>query len=396
VKTTLRPTACDCRDAIPLSINKYYHYGPAEAPRSYGKVQEITTTDKNSELSFAEEHNSAWYLLTMKLDGSLKFDIVPTDTSNDYDFLLYPYRDSSFCEKLLNRKIIPVRGNISNNAYHKNSGYTGLAVNAGQAFHQQGLGSPFSMPIEVKKGDQYMLVLDNVTPKGQGHHIYFNYFKRVEIRGVVVNEDNEPVVADVKLSDQAGRMVQQTTTDTMGIYEIKTGMVEDVNYSLTFSNDNSFIGTRLINTATLKESNSFPSIKTMLPRLKKGAKYPLGNINFHGNSPVMLSTAHPSVDALYQLMKKNKRMVIQIEGHVNAPYHGTYRNKESFPGQWQDLSDDRATSLRDSMLVRGIEIKRIQTIGLAATQMLYPYAKDEAEQSANRRVEIKVVSLRGE
>src|SRR5688500_9108494 len=75
-------TACDCKEAIPLTIAKSTHYGPTEAPRSFGKVQEISTTDKDSELSFQEEHNSAWYLLSMKMDGSLAFTIVPTDTTN--------------------------------------------------------------------------------------------------------------------------------------------------------------------------------------------------------------------------------------------------------------------------------------------------------------------------
>src|SRR5690606_7413921 len=111
----------------------------------------------------------AWYLLKIRQEGELRFEIVPTDTTNDYDFLIYPYRDTGFCQKLLERKLIPVRSNISNTLMNRGNGTTGLSPNATQSFHGQGEGHSFSAPLQVKNGDRYMLVLDNVTPQGNGH-----------------------------------------------------------------------------------------------------------------------------------------------------------------------------------------------------------------------------------
>lgn len=159
----LSKTAGDCKDAIPIKIESYTQYGPTQLPQSFGEIQEFNA-DKNSEASFCKEHNSAWYLLTVDFDGEFTFEIIATDSSNDYDFLLYRYTDTFFCNSLLNKTITPIRGNLSNNKWPGSKGVTGLSSNETQLFHKQGLGNPFSKSITVKKGEKYMLVLDNFTP----------------------------------------------------------------------------------------------------------------------------------------------------------------------------------------------------------------------------------------
>ncbi len=143
-------TASDCRKAVPLTIAKTTKYGPNEASEGYGELQEITTKDKGSKTSFAQEHNSAWYLLTAKLDGQLEFEVAPTDTTNDYDFLLYMYSDTGFCTNLLQQKIKPIRGNLSNNNLGKKNGRTGLSLDAIQQYHAEGPGDAFSAALLVR------------------------------------------------------------------------------------------------------------------------------------------------------------------------------------------------------------------------------------------------------
>lgn len=389
-------TSCDCKTAVPLTIAKGSKYGPTQAPQSYGQLQEITTRDKNSEIAFEQEHNSAWYLLNIQVDGQLTFDIVPTDSSDDYDFLLYPYNDTGFCNKVTQQKVIPVRGNISNNTSYSRAGKTGLATDALKAFYPQGPGKQFSLPLQVKKGEKYMLVLDNVTPHGSGHALFFYNLQPVELSGQVVNEDSLPVVASVTLADLKGQTVATTNTDNNGKYHLKTAIEPKVNYTLTFTNDSSFIGTAVINTNQLQSTQTFPPLKTVLPKLKKGAKYPVGNINFYGGLATLLPISQPSVEALWHLMQRNKKMVILIEGHVNAAGMFNVGGRESYPGSFQQLSEDRAATVYEYLVDHGIAPERLKTVGRAATHMLFPYAKNEKEASANRRVEIQVLSLHGE
>ena len=388
-KSELR-IAGDCHDAVPITLVKPSQYGPTQSPHLFGAKQEITSTDRNSEVSFAQEHNSAWYLLSIKYDGELTFEIVPTDSTNDYDFLLYPYRDSTFCDQLMARRISPIRSNIAANVHALDHGATGLSQTARQDFHRQGVGDQFSRSLAVKKGEKYMLVLDNVTPNGRGHTIFFHTLISAAIKGQVLGGDSLPIVADVQLSDPKGQTVAQTRTDASGKYDFKATIERNTSYSLTFSNDSSFIGTKIINTSNTKDGHTFPEIKTVLPKLKKGGKYTLGNINFYGNVAILLPESYPSVEALAKLMKKNKHMRIMIEGHVNGA-GATEAEKRST--EYQELSENRAKTVRLCLLNAGIAADRMQTIGYAATQMLFPKAVDEDEQKANRRVEIRVISI---
>jgi outer membrane protein OmpA-like peptidoglycan-associated protein len=386
--------AGDCIEAIPLTIVQSCKYGPTVPPKSYGKIQEISTADKkSSETSFVQEHNSAWYLLSIRYDGELTFDILPVDSMNDYDFLLYPYSDSNFCASIANRAAKPVRSNIAANLNGINRGLTGLSSGAKQDFHRQGVGEVFSRSISVKKGEKYMLVLDNVTPNGKGHTIFFHTMIRAELNGVVLGADSQPLRAEVLLSDPKGKTVSQTQTDASGRYEIKADIEKNTPYSLIFSNDSSFIGTRVVNTADTKDGHTFKALSAVLPKLKNGAKYPLGNINFYGNEARLLPESYPSVEALSRLMKKNKNMIIQIEGHVNGV--GASMN-ELRGAEFQELSDNRAAMVRNCLIGAGIDGSRMTTIGYAAKQMLFPRAINEEQQKLNRRVEIKVISINGQ
>jgi outer membrane protein OmpA-like peptidoglycan-associated protein len=384
--------AADCKDAVKLTITGESKYGPAKAPDGYGKIQEISTRDKNSETAFSEEHNSAWYVLTMRMDGEFQFEVVPLDITNDYDFLLYSYTDTNFCPNLVAGNIKPLRSNISNNAQNKGNGTTGLALNATQQFHRQGQGGTFSAPVQVKKGEKYVLVLDNVTPKGKGHTIYFHNQREISIKGIVLGPDSFPLVADVELADPTGKTIITTTTDAHGVYKIKTAVAEHRNYSLSIINDSSFIGSEIINTSKIKQGDSaLPNIKIVLPKLKKGSKYIMGNLNFYGDQAVLIPESYPSVQSLCKLMQRNTKMVIRIEGHVNGGDLHEYH-----PGYFQELSDDRARAVRDTLLAKGVALTRISTIGHGDRQMLFRHPQSEAEHQANRRVEIKVVTINGD
>jgi len=387
----LEKTACNCKDAVLLSMPRSFHFGPTTATGPYNGLQEITTSDKNSEIAFNKEHNPAWYLLDIQFEGELAFEIMPVDTTNDYDFLLYPYLDSNFCNALARKSVKPVRSNICSSTEQK--GFTGLSTSATQEYHKQGPGDPFSKSLHVRKGEKYMLVLDNVTPEGQGHTIYFHALSKLEINGQVVNADSVPLVADVQLSDMKGKTLWQSSTNAKGAYQIKAAVEQNKNYSLTFLNDSSFVGTETITPADFKDVQVFSVKKMVLPKLEAGGKYNLGNINFYPSSASILPQSFPSVEALFKLMERNKKMVIQVEGHVNAP-NNNEQAKERIPGEFQKLSDERAAAIRDYLITKGISKERISAIGLGASGMLFPDATTEKEQIANRRVEIKVVSIR--
>lgn len=386
-KTVIKPLptgtaniACDCKDAVKINTTKASQYGLTKPSLGFGSIQEITSKGRGDKLAFEAEHNTAWYLLNINFDGEFVFEITPQDTTNDYDFLLYKYTDTSFCRGIQKNKIKPVRSNLSRLNSQK-KGITGLAFDAKNEFVGKGIGAAYSKSIEVLKGEKYVLVLDNVYPDGKGHIIHFNYIKQVTIAGVVLDADSVPLKSEILLTDNYGTVIKQINTGIDGKYLINTGVKEEINYTLDFSSDSSFIAVKKINTKALKDSNTFTDIRTILVKLKKGTKYNLNSINFLGGTSTLLSESHSSVIGLYKLMSKNKRMIIRIEGHING--YGDH-----------PLSVSRAKTVYDYLQKQGIEKERMSFIGFGGEKQLYKYPQNEFESSANRRVEINVISIK--
>ncbi|MES2284205.1 MAG: OmpA family protein [Bacteroidota bacterium] len=385
-KTVLKPlplvkanTACDCKDAIKINVTKIAQYGLTKPSLGFGSIQEIASKNKTDKLAFEAEHNTAWYLLNINFDGEFIFEITPEDSTNDYDFLLYKYTDTSFCKGIQKNKLKPIRSNLSRLDPQKN-GITGLASEAKSEFVGKGIGAAYSKSVNVLKGEKYILVLDNVYPDGKGHTLNFNYVKQVVISGIVVDADSVPIMAEISLSDNIGNIVHQQNTSKDGKYTINSSMKESLNYTLSFSSDNSFNVVKTLNTNDLKKSNSFTDIRTILVRLKKGMKYNMSSINFYAGLAILLPSSFPSLLSLYKLLKKNKKMIIRIEGHING--YGDH-----------PLSVSRAKTVYDYLLEQGIEKERMSFIGFGGEKQLYPNTRDETEASANRRVEINVISI---
>ncbi|GAA4450423.1 OmpA family protein [Rurimicrobium arvi] len=385
---TLRPPVkCDCAEAVTIAVKGKASYGITDTPRGSGAIQEIRASAFKGSKVFSEEHNSAWYLLDISQGGEMVLDIIPAQLQDDYDFLVFPYRDSATCREIAAGKCKPLRGNLSRNDT-SSKGVTGLSGNVSHDFTAEGPGAQFSRSIDVKSGERYLLVLDNVYPDGGGHRIDIKMVRGVNIEGKIVDEEGKPKAGSVTLFDNKGREQLSTTSNAQGFYRMFAKIEENVSYNLVFDADNSFFAVQTINTRDLKNGDSgFANIRTILPALKKGAKYQVGNLNFYGDEARLIPRSLPSLNALYHLMKKNKDMVIQIEGHVNGGMG---------PGgtvHFQDLSESRAKTVYNFLLRKGIGEERMKTIGYGDQYMLFPKPANEFEQQANRRVEIKVVSI---
>jgi outer membrane protein OmpA-like peptidoglycan-associated protein len=375
--------ASDCEKAVDIQINRNKIYGPAAAPAGFGDIQEITAK-KN--LLFEKEHFTAWYRLSIEKDGELVFEVVPTNPKDDYDFVVYKY-DQTLCKKIMAPDKVPLRSNLSR-VDKSIQGISGLMANVKNTNVGAGIGNAYCKSMTVKKGEQYMLVLDNVYPNGQGHTIYFNFLKQVEIKGRVMDSNNAPVEAEVSLSDNFGNVVEKTNSDKNGQYDMKTSMKEGVNYNLITNSPKTFIANKTLNVNTSTDG-LFDSVNTVLPILKEGAKYNLGNIIFYGDVADLMPASYPSVESLYELLSKNKKLVIQIEGHVNK---GTVKDEKDELFN-QQLSEQRALTIYNYLVKKGIPKSRLSTVGLSASQMIYPVPKNLSEQEANRRVEVKITSM---
>ena len=411
-----KPISGDCSNPIKLVLGKLKAYGPTQAPEGEGKINEIEEK-RNSKYAFEKEHNSAWYLLQIKVECDLELEIVPTNLRDDYDFLLYKCDSTSgaMCELIRSKKVLPVRSNISRNKKELES-KTGLSLSAKNEFVKEGIGEAYSKAIHVKPHEQYLLVLDNVYSNGEGHTLHFTYanlkrdqdesnpvshkalpvamksdLQAIEVNaegileGTLLNENKEPVKAQVYVENRFGtEMAATVSNETNGKYVLPVKLVPGNYYTINFFSDSSFTNSIVVRASQDKIGPR--DLSSVLQKLKGGKKYNFNNLCFVGNESTVLPESMSSLNALYKLMKRNPKLTIEIAGHTNGGGH--------IKGSWGlVLSESRSHSIYTYLIFKGIAANRLSTTFFGDEFELNPYAKEERAAAANRRVEIKVISF---
>ncbi len=369
---------CDCDKARVIVINGNAKVNKTIPPNGHGEKQEISEHKQKTKYAFDKEHNSAWYKLVINSSGHLCFNITPSKKEDDYDFMLFKGSDIGFCDSMSMHRIKPIRSCISRDK-EDIEGKTGMNYKGRKEFVNEGVGDAYVTPLSVTKGEVYYLVLDNVYEKGEGHSIQFYFEEPVHIKGVILDEKNKPLVAEIALTNARGDTMELSKSKADGSYEINTYLRPKINYVLNFYNDSSFTFSKNI---YLKDSVELKNIRTILPQLRKGVKRPIGNINFYGGSPEYIPNAVPSINNLCKLMTKNHNLIIQIEGHTNGCDPGV-----------QVLSEKRSLKIKEFLIKKGIKSERIKSIGKGCKEMLFPLNESTTleQQELNRRVEVLVL-----
>jgi outer membrane protein OmpA-like peptidoglycan-associated protein len=353
----------------------------------------INQAQNTSTLSvyFAFNESVLYPLSINKIDSFLKNKIIQ-------QISLQGHTDSvgsnQYNDELSTRRVLEVKKQlISSGVNNKKIIIKALgkrvALNANQTEHERALNRRVELVMTYSIPPKPKPVDPNLT--------------EITISGTVIDGTNNGIKAEVSLNDKAGNELQVVKTDKNGNYQLKALLNKKDFYTLIYYNDSTFIGSKKI--SVTNQQFPFSNLTTVLPKLKGGGKYILENFNFVGDTSQLLSASLPSLQALYKLMKKNKNLVIQIEGHVNYPnylpdpktkpvssyYHYPSHLKYHFEfSQW--LSDERAKTVFEYLENKGIDTDRMSTVGFGASKMLYPNAVSEFEQEKNRRVEINVIT----
>ncbi|HYF29746.1 MAG TPA: OmpA family protein [Chitinophagaceae bacterium] len=123
---------------------------------------------------------------------------------------------------------------------------------------------------------------------------------------------------------------------------------------------------------------------------KTGNTIILRNLQFIPGRHVPLPESEAILEELYNVMRDNPTLVIQIRGHVCC----TPINEDGYDIDLRtmNLSVQRAKTVYDYLVSRNIAPTRLSFTGLGGSQKLYPLERDEFERQENRRVELKIIS----
>jgi len=127
-----------------------------------------------------------------------------------------------------------------------------------------------------------------------------------------------------------------------------------------------------------------------LGNLKADEALPLKNIEFYRGSLTIKPESMPWLKMASDFLNKNKNIVFQLEGHVCCI--GTILGVDEHYDE-STLSQKRAEEIADTFIARGIDKARIK--GAIGKGNGFPIAWPEvtaADEQANRRVEIRIIS----
>jgi outer membrane protein OmpA-like peptidoglycan-associated protein len=123
------------------------------------------------------------------------------------------------------------------------------------------------------------------------------------------------------------------------------------------------------------------SVDLYLTPLVAGQSVKLNNIFFDVSKYDLLEASYPELDRLAEVLNQNSGLQLLVEGHTDQG--GMNADIKVL----QTLSENRANAVSEYLIKKGIDQKRIATVGYGNTR---PISKD---QNLNRRVEVKIVSM---
>lgn len=362
--------ASDCNNAIEVStLSKY---GPTSAP----KELKVKSTDN----PFERSQFPTWYKFKIDKDGVLLFDIIPINSHDNYDFLLYKIENNNYCADIKSGKIKALRSNMARTDAAL-QGKTGLSIT--------GKPESYSKGIDVKTGEQYLLALNNMY-KGKGHTLVFSYLENFIIKGNVRDKlSGEPMKAEILWTNlRTDETTSSINSNKQGNYELKVSVSTEAhrfpNYLLWAYADKYYLADTVIASRNVNSLES-GTYNFELNKLKKGNNDFLPKIYFDANASNISTSSFSKLENIYRLMMYNRQMEIILEGHSNGFY----------PSSEVDniLSKERAEKVKEWLVNKGIGAKRIEIKGFGSNKMVFPYAENEKEESANRRVEIFIVKF---
>lgn len=115
--------------------------------------------------------------------------------------------------------------------------------------------------------------------------------------------------------------------------------------------------------------------------IEVGKTVKLNNIFFQKNLPDLIDDSYPELDKIVQFLIDNPNVVIRLEGHTD--------NLGS-PAKMMELSEKRVEAVRDYLVTKNIDPKRLQFKAYGGSKPVASNASEETRK-LNRRVEFVIL-----
>lgn len=186
----------------------------------------------------------------------------------------------------------------------------------------------------------------------------------------------------VEVKDAVTKKVTEAMVDTVtGDYAVVVNTKVKNDLIITVKKDNYAFSSQLVLKDSIKDSKPV-KVNMQVDTIKVNEKYPLNNIYYKTNSAELDPRSMIVIEEFVEFLKANPTITIEVYGHTDNV--GDVKSNLA-------LSTDRAFTVRDKLLEKGIEEKRLIAFkGFGPSQ---PIADNntEAGRAKNRRTEFVIV-----
>jgi outer membrane protein OmpA-like peptidoglycan-associated protein len=391
-------STADCKNAIHFvdSLGKFSNN------KGYGRLLEIKGNDLKSEYYFTKEHNTVWVMMTFTRPTLFAFELVPQLSQDDFDFIIFKSFGGNFCQTISNGEIpVPLRSNLSKKRPDEGS-VTGLKAGYKNWYAPAGDYSPFSAPIEVSVEDTLYIVFDSpYGNKGSFDIINLSVYQSIDPNDAhndsieeefefepnpamivrVIDEEGETVASPFSVLKIGKKNTEKFEINNVGEFVLRDEIRGKHGHFIISQKD------YLQKSTPIYWGGERDTVITiMIEKLKVGSVLQFENINFAPNSAQILPESRSELEDLKTFLKNNPQISVEIGGHVNSmKKRNTYRLKK--------LSRKRAKVIYEFLLTNGVEPSNMRYKGYGNSQLIYKDPANEAQNKANRRVEITVIKI---
>ncbi|MEM7110455.1 MAG: OmpA family protein, partial [Bacteroidota bacterium] len=209
-----------------------------------------------------------------------------------------------------------------------------------------------------------------------------NDLQPVTLTVTVVDNNGESTDAKISLSNKAdGRMAGKSTRGK-GIYSFTVTLPESTEYNLSVEKPGYVFQNMDILIPAAISSGQDISKKVTLRPLQVGTRKILRNIYFDFDKASFKDESYTELNKLEAMVAQNSGMTIEISGHTDNIGNNTYN---------KDLSQRRANAVKNYLVDKGIDARRIMSIGYGEERPLASNDDEREGRELNRRVEFKVI-----
>jgi len=212
------------------------------------------------------------------------------------------------------------------------------------------------------------------THEDQYDTLHIALYPQRPLRSQVIDaKTGRHITAQVTVLDEEGKMVAKTTLDSVA--GVLSTLVDDRKHYTLCASAKGYHDTCM-------QTTDIAEVQVLQLEPKRIQRFVLKNMFFATDKTKILPSSEPALQELYKLLSDNPDIHIRIIGHTDDVGKDDYN---------QRLSEGRSASVKQEMVSRGIDAKRIETTGHGEKDPIVPNDSDQHRQM-NRRVEIEILS----